>query len=94
MLTIVYSLTNNSDIHYSFVPHTLSKNKVDNIIVSLPGSNYGVSIYVVIESGLPFPRAAVQSKVVWINGNFTPSVYMQPITNYLRLMHATYALSM
>ena len=61
VLVIVYSLTDDSDIHY------VSKSPEQNIkasVTGLTGSWYGVSVFVLEENRLPFSRTAASPKVV------------------------------
>ena len=69
ILIITYTLTDDSTIHYNFVPYE-AKQRGDYIVaMGLPGGQYEVSIYVMEESGFPFKRAAATPRSVWVNGN-------------------------
>ena len=72
ILTIVYSLISISDIHYTFVLRSLSQQRVEGTIAELPSNRYGIAIFVVVETGKPFSRAAAKPNSVLINSsNFT-----------------------
>ena len=60
---IVYSLTNESDIHY----HAISKgnNNISINVTGLTGTEYGVSIFT-LENCLPFPRVVTSPRTVVI----------------------------
>ena len=68
-LIIVYSLTDNSSVYYNFVPREAEQLRVVAVVMGLPDDQYNVSIFVIDESGLPFPRAAASPRAVQIDGN-------------------------
>ena len=63
MFIVAYSLTEDSDLHYSI--HTRLKNqlRIAAGIRGLPGNRYNVSVFS-LENGVPFVRAAAQPKSV------------------------------
>ena len=79
LLIIIYSVSEDSDVYYNYVPHDNKQQGVFAVVTELPGGQYEVSVYVMEESGLPFQRAAVTPKSVWINGNL--------LANYLICSH-------
>ena len=79
MLVIIYSVSEDSDVYYNFVPHDTKQQGVYAVVTELPGGQYEVSVYVMEESGLPFQRAAATPKSVLINGNL--------LANYLICSH-------
>ena len=54
LLIIIYSLTNDSDVHYIAGGHNSG----------LADSEYSISVFVVEENGLPFERVATSPKLV------------------------------
>ena len=61
---IVYSLTNESDIHY----HAINKGNEQNNniainVTGLTGTEYGISVFA-LENGLPFPRVVTSPRTV------------------------------
>ena len=69
ILIIVYSLINDSNIHYNFVEHTdLQQPRMYLVDVGLPAGRYEVVIFVVEEDGSPFSRAAAIPRSVQIGG--------------------------
>ena len=69
ILNIVYSITDDSNIHYSFIPHSLKQQTAEDTIRELPSNHYRVAVFAVVETGQPFPRAATKPKSILINGN-------------------------
>ena len=63
VLIIVYSQSNDSDIHYKNSEHEGQRTDLEVNIVGLTGNKYGVSVFV-LEDGLPFSRAATSPQVV------------------------------
>ena len=64
VLIIVYSQSNDSDIHYKSNEHEGQSAEAN--VVELTGSQYGVSVFV-MEDGLPFSRASTSPYLVHIN---------------------------
>ena len=67
LLIIIYSLTNDSDVQYITGGSTLQQPR--NVHVSVPGlasGEYGISVFVVEENGLPFERVATSPKLVTV----------------------------
>ena len=67
LLIIIYSLTNDSDVHYIYIAEgsTLQQSKsVDMNVTSVAGGVYVISVFVVEENGLPFERVAMSPKLV------------------------------
>ena len=65
LLIIIYSLTNDSDVHY--ITRGSMSQQPRNVHVSVPGlagGEYGISVFVVEENGLPFERVATSPKLV------------------------------
>ena len=61
ILTIVYSLDTESDIHYQFIP----RSDIPMTTMSdLPDGQYKVSVFVVEENGLPFNKSATTPRNV------------------------------
>ena len=61
---IVYSLTNESDIHY----HAINKenewnNNISINVTGLTGTEYGISVFA-LENCLPFPRVVTSQRTV------------------------------
>ena len=63
LLIIIYSLTNDSNVHYITGGSTLQKS-VDMNVPGLAGGEYGTSVFAVEENGLPFERVATSPKLV------------------------------
>ena len=64
MFLIVYSLTNESDIHY----HAINKgneqnNNISINVTGLTGTEYGISVFA-LENCLPFPRVVTSPRTV------------------------------
>ena len=57
LLIIIYSLTNDSDVHYIVGGHNSG----------LAGGEYSISVFVVEENGLPFERVATSPKLVAVD---------------------------
>ena len=67
LLIIIYSLTNDSDVHYIYIARgsMLQQSKsVDMNVTGLAGGEYSISVFVVEENGLPFERVATSPKLV------------------------------
>ena len=62
LLIIIYSLTNDSDVHYITGGSTSQQPSVS--VPGLAGGEYGISVFVVEENGLPFKRVATSPKLV------------------------------
>ena len=65
LLIIIYSLTNDSDVHYNAGGSTSQQPR--NVHVSVPGlagGEYSISVFVVEGNGLPFERVATSPKLV------------------------------
>ena len=86
LLIIIYSLTNDSDVHYITGGSTSQQPR--NVHVSVPGladGEYSISVFVVEENGLPFERVATSpklvtvetSKIVLINDFFNVYIYLK-----------------
>ena len=64
---IVYSLNNESDIHYHVInKRNEQKNNIINIsiiVTGLAGTEYGISVFA-LETGLPFPRVVTSPRTV------------------------------
>jgi hypothetical protein len=65
VLVIVYSLTNDSDVHYF---SNDAKENIDIRVTGLSGTVYSVSIYA-LKSGVPFPRAVCLPKIINIDND-------------------------
>ena len=68
LLIIIYSLTNDSDVHYIAGGSTSQQPR--NVHVSVPGlagGEYSISVFVVEENGLPFERVATSPKLVAVD---------------------------
>ena len=63
LLIIIYSLTNDSDVHYITGGSILQKS-VDINVTALLGGNYSISVFVVEENELPFERVAASPKLI------------------------------
>ena len=66
MFLIVYSLTNESDIHYHAINKGNEQNNKLNIsinVTGLAGTEYGISVFA-LENGLPFPRVVTSPRTV------------------------------
>ena len=68
ILIIVYSVMDDSSVHYNLFLHGAKQSDVEAVVKGLPGGQYEVSIFVMRESGLPLNRTAARPKAVWING--------------------------
>ena len=67
-LIIIYSLTNDSDVHYEII--TAGPGKTINVsVVGLNGGEYGVSTFALENGGLPFTRVAALPKTVQVTGS-------------------------
>ena len=70
IIIVVYSLTNDSNIHYNLVEYTeVQQRRMYPVITGLPVDEYEIVVFVVEEDGRPFPRAAATPRTVQINGN-------------------------
>ena len=80
-LLIVYSLTDDSNIHYNFAPSISDhdQRRVNSTIEELPNDEYKVSVFVLEENGLPFHRVAASPKFVLININSTLAQFVEGI---------------
>ena len=69
VLTIAYSLINNSVVLYSLASMHSTEQKIEDVISDseLPTGLYGVSVFVVNESGFPFPRVAATPVMVHVH---------------------------
>ena len=63
MFTIAYSLTEDSDIHYSVNRRSEDHETLVAELNGLPGSKYNISVFALVD-GLPFIRAAARSITV------------------------------
>ena len=73
VLNIVYSLINSSVVHYTFAPHLSSvQRRIESVILELSSDYYSVAVFVVIESGLPFPRVASKPSIVQVYAHDAP----------------------
>ena len=64
VLLIVYSLTNESDIHYHVIYKGNEQNNNTSIkfnVTGLTGTEYGISVFA-METGLPFPRVVTSPR--------------------------------
>ena len=70
-LIIIYSLTNDSDVHYVIITADPERTvAIDaSVSVGLNGGEYGVSIFALENGGLPFIRVAALPKTVQVNGS-------------------------
>ena len=64
VLLIIYSLTNESDIHY----HAINKgneqnNNISINVTGLTGAEYGISVFA-LENCLPFPRVVTSTRTL------------------------------
>ena len=65
-LVIVYSLSNDSDVHYNNSKRSVDKSSDKNVdinVTSLTGTQYGVSVFA-LDNGLPFPRVVTLPVIV------------------------------
>ena len=86
LLNIVYSLINSSVVRYSFAPISI-QHKIEDVILELPSDYYGVSVYIVLDNGLPFPRVAVRPSMVQVHDTHEtviayPSVIVHELLDY------------
>ena len=66
VLLIIYSLTNESDIHYHAINKGNEQNNKLNIsinVTGLTGAKYGISVFA-LENCLPFPRVVTSPRTV------------------------------
>ena len=63
LLIIIYSLTNDSNVHY-ITGGSTSQQPRNVSVPGLAGGEYGISVFVVEENGLPFERVATSPKLV------------------------------
>ena len=63
MFTIAYSLTEDSDIHYTVNTRLEDQQNLMVELQGLSGSKYNISVFALMD-GLPFKRAAARSKSV------------------------------
>ena len=72
-LIIIYSLTNDSDVHYVIITvdpeRTVAINASVTVSVGLNGGEYGVSVFALENGGLPFKRSAALPKTVQVAGS-------------------------
>ena len=75
LLIIIYSLTNDSNVHYITGGSMLQQQRNVHVsVTSLAGGEYGISVFVVEENGLPFERVATSPKLVAVEKrNIVPS---------------------
>jgi hypothetical protein len=75
ILVIVYSLGNDSNIHYSMVEYTkIQQPRMYPVMSGLSMGDYEVVFFVVEEDLRPFPRAAATPRTVRIHGNIVCTV--------------------
>ena len=58
VLLIMFSLTNEDDISYVFVPRPRESQDIERTLTGLSEGDYQVSFFVMDEDGLPFNRSA------------------------------------
>ena len=66
MFTVVYSLTEDSNIHYSVTTRLEDQQRLVAELKGLPASKYNISVFELMD-GLPFIRAAAKSKSVTVS---------------------------
>ena len=75
MLLIVYSLTNESNIHYHAITKQAEQNNISINVTGLSDTEYGVSVFA-LENGLPFPRVVTSPKTVIMVANSDQGLLM------------------
>ena len=78
-LLIVYSLNNNSDVHYLAFDKGSERDFDVNLTSVLTGTEYGVSVFT-LENGLPFPRVVSLPQVISVIINGTQGLSIHCIT--------------
>lgn len=68
ILIIVYSLTDDSNTYYKFIPYPLNQSGANFTFEGLSADRYGVSIFVTEKNGLPYNRAAATPKRISVKG--------------------------
>ena len=68
ILIIVYSLTDDYNSYYNYLPYPLSLSGASFTVEGLPANRYGVSIFVTEENGLPYFRAAATPRKIDVEG--------------------------
>ena len=63
MFVVAYSLTEDSDLHYSIHTRLKNQHRITTGVQGLPGNRYNVSVFS-MENGIPFVRAVAQPKSV------------------------------
>ena len=72
-LIIAYSLTNDSDIHYSVIVRQ-NKTRILSPLIEVSNIFYNLSTFVITENGLPFTRAAAMPMVL-LNNDMSEGKY-------------------
>ena len=75
-LIVAYSLTDDSDIHYSIIIRQ-NKTRILSPLVEFSNTFYNLSTFVITENGLPFTRTAALPKVLLNNNNSEGKYYYQ-----------------
>ena len=79
ILAVVYS-DSGSDVYYTISPPSSEEEKLSTNISGLPSGLYNVSVFVVVDDGLPFPRSATTPRSVslteGVHGKAVVCVYM------------------
>ena len=66
IFTIVYSLTEDSDVHYSINTRLENQHRLVAELKGLPMNKYNVSVFTLMD-GVPFKRAATTSKSITVS---------------------------
>ena len=69
VLIIAYSLTDNTDIHYNVIPRPSgdATPRQSTTLSGLSGDRYNISVFALMENGLPFVRAVTEVKTVTVS---------------------------
>ena len=84
MFTVAYSLTEDSNIHYSMITRLDDQQRLVAELKGLPISKYNISVFALMD-GLPFIRAAAWSKsitVLMLKGKQLDKVIMHKFKQY------------
>ena len=85
VLIITYSLNNDSDIHYTFVPRPINGQKS---VIGLSSDQYNVSVFVIEGNGLPFNRSASRPRIVYVVGESGETIINKLNSKFFMLLHS------
>ena len=81
LLVIVYSLINDSDVHY--LSGRVHSQMIEASVSGLTDTQYNVSIFVIEKNGLPLSRVAALPTLIMIKNNLTGTPHAPCISKWL-----------